>query len=399
MVMRITENMKFSTTVASLSDVQSQYNKVLEQMASQKRINKISDDPLGMTMLLGYREAKASLDQYQRNMDAAGGWLDMTESKLSGVGDLLTKASEIAVGQGTATASANTRSIAAQEVQQLKEEMLSLANSKYGNRYLFSGSQMDADPFSAVSGTARIEDPAAASANAFDGTATKGGTYTGTTNKTYAVKIVAGGSLADATYKVSADGGKTWGAELADLDAGTITLGDGVTLTFADSGANHLADDDLFTVRAYGEGYYNGNDENLTVDIGKGATISYNVTGADVFAGSGGGTNILKTLDDLKTALENNDQDGILAQVDKLEDARQQVSLATSKVGVTVNRLDLAGANLEDFSLKLAELTSETEDADITELATLLAMKELALQASYSTAAKLGQNTILDFLR
>jgi flagellin-like hook-associated protein FlgL len=63
-----------------------------------------------------------------------------------------------------------------------------------------------------------------------------------------------------------------------------------------------------------------------------------------------------------------------------------------------VNRLELAASNLQDFSLKLADLTSKTEDADITELATSLAMKELALQASYATAAKIGQNTILNFI-
>ncbi|MHB8829985.1 MAG: flagellar hook-associated protein FlgL, partial [Syntrophales bacterium] len=272
MVMRITENMKFNTTVASLSDVQGQYNSVLEKMASQKRINKISDDPLGMTMLLGYRQAGASLDQYRRNIDASSGWLTMTESKLTGTVELLTKASEIAIGQGTATASAGTRRIVAQEVGQLKEEMLSLANSQYGNRYLFSGSRMDAEPFSAVSGVARIDEPTAASANSFDGTVAKGGTYTGTANKTYAVKIVTGGALADATYKVSSDGGKTWGAEQTDLDAGTIALGDGVSLPFTDSGAVHLTEGDLFSVHAFAEGYYNGNDDNLTVDIGKGAT-------------------------------------------------------------------------------------------------------------------------------
>ncbi|MCK9362283.1 MAG: flagellar hook-associated protein FlgL [Syntrophales bacterium] len=399
MVMRITENMKFNTTSASLSNVQGQYNSVLEKMASQKRINKISDDPLGMTMLLDYRQSKASLDQYQRNIDASSGWLNVTESKLAGANELLTKASEIAIGQGTATATAQTRRIAAENVRQLKEEMLSLANSQYGNRYIFSGSRMDVAPFSATSGAARVDDPAAASANSFDGTVTKGGAYTGTTNKTYAVKIITGGTLADATYKVSADGGKTWGAAQTDPDTGTVTLGDGVTLTFTDSGAEHLTADDLFSVHAYPEGYYNGNDDNLSVDIGKGATISYNVTGADAFAGSSGGTDILKTLDDLKKALENNDQEGILAQMDKLEDARQQVSLSISKVGATMNRLELADSNLQDFSLKLADLTSKTEDADITELATTLAMKELALQASYATAAKLGQNTILDFIK
>jgi flagellar hook-associated protein 3 FlgL len=399
MAMRITENMKLNTTLASLSNVQSQYNSVLEQMSSQKRINKISDDPLGMTVLLGYRQVEASLDQYRSNIDASNGWLSLTETKLSSVGDLLTNASEIAVQQGTATASAESRLIMAENVRQLKEEMLSLANSKYGNRYLFSGSRMDTDPFSSASATARIDDPIAVSGNAFDGGVAKSGTYTGTTNKTYAVKIVSGGTPAVSpypTYLVSSDGGKTWGTVPTDLDTGTITLGDGISLTFT-AGAVDMAADDLFYVQAYAEGYYNGNDDDLTVNIGKDASISYNVTGADAFTASGG-VDIFKIFDDLKTALENDDKETILAQLDKLDTAQQQVNLAVSKVGALMNRLEIAGSNLEDFSLQITELKSETEDADIMELATSLATKELALQASYAVAAKIGRNTILDFI-
>jgi flagellar hook-associated protein 3 FlgL len=104
-------------------------------------------------------------------------------------------------------------------------------------------------------------------------------------------------------------------------------------------------------------------------------------------------------LDDLENALKNNDQEGILSTINKLADARQQISLSISKVGAVGNRTDVAATNLDDFKMKLAELTSKTEDADITELATSMAMKELALQASYATAAKLGQNTILNFMK
>ncbi|HLA27709.1 MAG TPA: flagellar hook-associated protein FlgL [Syntrophales bacterium] len=400
MAMRITENMKYSTSVSSMFNVQNQYNSILEKMASQKRINRISDDPLGMTMLLDFRQAGASIDQYQRNIDNTSGWLSSTESKLSIVGDLLTKATELAVGQGTATVSAESRRVAAESVQQLKEEMLSLANSKYAGRYLFAGSRMDIDPFSSTSQPARIDVPTSASANSFDGTVAAGGSYTGTTNKTYALKIVTGGILNDATYQVSSDGGKTWGAELDDLNTGTVTLSDGISLTFNDNGTNHLAAEDLFHVHAYGGGYYNGNNDDLILDIGRGASVAYNVTGEAVFTGSNGaGTDIFESLDELKTALANNDQQGILAQVDRLKDAREQANFYVSKVGTTMNRLELAKNNLQDFSQKLVELTSNTEDADVAGLATSLAMKEIALKATYVTASKIGSNTILDFIK
>jgi len=42
---------------------------------------------------------------------------------------------------------------------------------------------------------------------------------------------------------------------------------------------------------------------------------------------------------------------------------------------------------------------SNTEDADISEITTELAMKEIALKASYATASKIENLTILDFLK
>jgi flagellar hook-associated protein 3 FlgL len=399
MVMRITDNMRFNNTVASLANAQSQYDNVMEKMGSQKKINRISDDPLGMTMLLGYRKAQTSIDQYQRNIDNSNGWLAMTESKLTSAGDLLTKAREVAVGQGTATASAETRRIAADNVQQLKEEMLSLANSQYGGRYLFSGSRMDAAPFSTTSQPASIDSPSPASSNYFDGNVAVGGTYSATRNNTFVVKIINGGTLADATYQTSSDGGKTWGVEQTDLDIGTINLPDGITVTFTDSGSKHLAAGDMFSVHAYAAGYYRGDNTNLTMDVGKDATINYNITGETAFVGLNGGTDVFKALDDLKSALTNNDPQGILDQIDRLKTASDQVNLSISKIGTAMNRIDVSKSNLQDFRQQLTNLTSQTEDADIAELSISLATRQLALQACYSLASKIGNNTILDFIK
>lgn len=399
MVMRITENMKMNNAVWSLGKVQVQYDAILEQMATQKRINRISDDPTGMTMLMTYRQNQASIVQYQKNVDNSNGWLSMTESKLTSAQDLLTRAKELAIGQGTATATAESRRIAANNVEQLRQEMLSLANSMYGDRYLFSGSRMDAPPFVATAQPASIDSPLSSSSNIFDGTVTAGGTYTGDINKSYVVKIVNGGNLTDASYMVSADGGITWGTEQTDLDTGTVGLPDGISLTVTNSGTNNLAAGDMFTIRTFAAGNYQGNATKQGTEIGKGTTIDYNITGAEAFAGWGGGVDIFKTLDDLKTSLSSNDAKGITAQLDNLTSSFNQINLSIARIGGTMNRTEIAKSNLQDFNLQLTDLSSKTEDADIAALATSLSMKEIAMQASYATVAKIGSTTILDFLK
>jgi len=121
---------------------------------------------------------------------------------------------------------------------------------------------------------------AAADGNTFDGDVTSIGTYTGSENKTYVVKIVTGGALDVAEYQFSSDGGKTWNDDdplLQDLSR-TITLGDGISLDFA-AGTADLATDDIFYVQALAPGYYNGNGEEMSINIGEGESFTYSISG------------------------------------------------------------------------------------------------------------------------
>ena len=211
--MRITDNMKFNTVINNIFNTQGQYNDISEKLASQKKINRASDDPVAATKIIEIRRDKSANEQYKKNMDSANSWISATESHLLGAYDLLVKAQEIAVAQATGTGNASTRKIMAQNVQSLIDEMGSLANARMGDRYLFSGSRDDVAPFSTVPLAATIEAADAADGNTFGGGVGSSGAYTGSTNKTYVVKITdvtAGEFLGQAEYQFSSDGGKTW---------------------------------------------------------------------------------------------------------------------------------------------------------------------------------------------
>lgn len=401
MINRVTENIKFNMINNNLFNVESQYGEIMEKLSTQKNINRPSDDPVGTNNILDFRTSKAAIEQYSSNIDNVSGWISMTETKLNSIGDIIIQASEIAVSQGSATASADTRKTAAETLSPLIDEILSLANSKYGDSYLFGGSRTDSEPFSSVYSPATIDAAQSASANNFDGTCVSGGTYSSSVNKTYVVKIVDGGTLptlADATYRISDDGGTTWGEVQTDLSV-PITLGDGITMTFTDNGARHLAANDLFQASGYAAGYYRGNNDKMSVGIGKNNNFNYNITGSDIFTTqSGGSADIFQHLNDLKTALESNDAEGIRAQIDNLKNAQTQVTQYESSCGSKINSLDTTKSNHEDLDLLITSMMSTVEDADVTKLITDFQMKQIAMQASYNMAAQIGKMTILDYL-
>lgn len=403
MLSRVTENMKFSAATSNLTQIESKYNDLIEQISSQKQINKPSDDPIGMSRILDLRKTKSSIEQYQRNIDNSKGWLTETESKLTSVNDLLVQARELATAQASGTATAETRQIAASSLEQILDEILSLSNSQYNGRYLFAGSSTDAAPFSAEAGATRTEIHAAGG-NAFDGTVDdSGSTFTGTANKTYVVKIVGGGNFTDATYQVSTDGGATFDPTVyEDLDSGSIAVTDGsdvIRFNFT-AGTRDFSAGDVFSINAYPSGYYTGNSEDLSVNIGYNTSFAYNISGDKIFTDQGGGSvDVFGVLGSLKSAMESNDTDGIQSQIDNLKSAMDTVNLRIAECGTKTNRLEMSKSNLTSMSDQITEQTSNIEDADITKLITDYSMKQVALQAAYRIAASVGQNTIMNFLK
>jgi flagellar hook-associated protein 3 FlgL len=178
-----------------------------------------------------------------------------------------------------------------------------------------------------------------------------------------------------------------------------VSIGSGISVTFIDNGTTQPAEGDIFRIDALPAGYYNGNGDKPSVEIGKGLTIDYGITGEEVFTALGPkSVDIFKTLNDLKTSLENDDTAGIRDQIDKLDGALSQVNLARAKCGTITNSLEINGNNLTQLETGITELLSSTEDADVAALITEFKMKELALQATYSMAAELGQNSIMNFI-
>jgi len=156
--MRVTNNLMADTVKGNLFKNTERLLDIQNTIASGKRINKPSDDPIGMGKVLDYRKTISTIDQYSRNIGHAQSWLGLADSALSSVDELLMRAKELAVSQATETSSQETRAIAAEEVKNIYDQILQLANTKSGNSYIFAGHITDTAPFSrdadGVEGTA-----------------------------------------------------------------------------------------------------------------------------------------------------------------------------------------------------------------------------------------------------
>ncbi len=109
------------------------------QVSTGKRINKPSDDPVGLVSVLGVKDTLRQMDQYQTDVNFGQSWLGSTETALNSVLDRLQRAKELAEQMATGTYSDQQRAAAAAEMTNIYDQIITLANTKLNNRYIFAG--------------------------------------------------------------------------------------------------------------------------------------------------------------------------------------------------------------------------------------------------------------------
>jgi flagellar hook-associated protein 3 FlgL len=145
--MRVTQNMMSNIFVRNLQKQTEAMLQRQEQLASQKRINRPSDDPAGMARVLDGRSSLAAIDQYVENIKQGKTRLEITETTLEQVDDLVQQAGDLARANSGEEITADQREFAAENIKEIYDHIMQLANSRFGGRYMFAGYQTDTAPF------------------------------------------------------------------------------------------------------------------------------------------------------------------------------------------------------------------------------------------------------------
>ena len=144
---RVSENSSVHSINYAVGKTKSKVEDLQMKGSTLKRVSKPSDDPIGNVELLAIRSQNIDAGQYLRNVNFAGTQLSYTENVLEELTDLLTKAKELAIGQASSIYSPEIREGVSKEIHQLRNQALSLANKRMGNRYIFSGQKVLTRPF------------------------------------------------------------------------------------------------------------------------------------------------------------------------------------------------------------------------------------------------------------
>ncbi|OXT08737.1 flagellar hook-associated protein FlgL [Thermoanaerobacterium thermosaccharolyticum] len=146
--MRVTNNMLVMNFMSDYNSNLERLQKDQNMLSTGKKVSKPSDDPVAVANTLKIKTEMARNDAYTKNTDDARSWLDLTDTALGQIGDLLQNARELAVQGSNGTLTPNNMQSIAAQVDQIKQQLIQVGNTQYNGRYIFAGYKTDTKPFS-----------------------------------------------------------------------------------------------------------------------------------------------------------------------------------------------------------------------------------------------------------
>ncbi len=150
--MRITNQMLGQNLMLNLTTVQDKLNTDQNQLSSGHRIFLPSDDPVGIESALRIESTLTAVHSWRANADQGLSFLQTTDGALNNVMTMLQRARELAVQGASDTIGAQGRADIAKEAQQILEQTGVVANTKFGSKYLFGGTNTN-QPWDAATST------------------------------------------------------------------------------------------------------------------------------------------------------------------------------------------------------------------------------------------------------
>ncbi len=130
----------------NLSQSYANMGKYQDQLATGKKINRPSDDPVVAMKGLTYRTNLMEVEQYKRNFSEAYTWTENTDAALDKATQALQRMRELTVQASNGTYEGDQRKAIEEEIKQLKEHLVTIANSKVGDKYIFNGTNTSNEP-------------------------------------------------------------------------------------------------------------------------------------------------------------------------------------------------------------------------------------------------------------
>lgn len=137
---RFTQRLMVEHSLSSLQSGLGRLARTQEQLSTGRVLNRPSDSPTGTNAAMRLRSQVAAQTQYARNAEDGKSWLAQIDSTVTSMLDRVNRVRDLTLrGASTGSSDAQSRAAMATEVEQIRAELLALANTQHLGRPIFGG--------------------------------------------------------------------------------------------------------------------------------------------------------------------------------------------------------------------------------------------------------------------
>lgn len=372
--MRTTYNMMISNLSYWTEKQLERFYDAQTVVASGRAVNKASDNPKATGGIMSDTVTISECAQYEANIQKAAQWIELGSTTLDTVSSLLSSAKEIV--ESASADSAGTTDYA-EQLQSICDQIVSLANTKEGSVYTYSGSSSLTEPFS---NTASIADGTAGSIKFGLVDAASSVTITITDSSGAVVRTISAASGSEGINTIAWDGRDDSGALLAD---GEYSF----SVTAADASGS--------TVDSYLA--YQGGEKSKTAIIGSDYSVTLNNDGDSIFGAA------ISSLAQAISAL--NSTSGSYSASDLVEELQGAIDTLTAEQVTLSNvnsQLDLSESRIEQLNTYVSGNISTLQGSDTADVeAATIEMEALETaheSALETTSAALNMKNLIYYI-
>ena len=138
--MRITNNMMLNNSMSNINGNKVNVNNMNNQMASQKKIQRPSENPVIAIRSLRLRSTLSEIDQYyENNIPDAESWMNLTETAITNMNSILKNIRDLCVQGAQDSLTPDDRKTILTQLEKLRDQIYAEGNAEYAGRTVFTG--------------------------------------------------------------------------------------------------------------------------------------------------------------------------------------------------------------------------------------------------------------------
>jgi flagellar hook-associated protein 3 FlgL len=145
--MRVADSMKYNLFMLRYNSVKSSMDRVQEQIATQKKVLRPSDDPVAFSTFVETSAESNLYNQFSRNIEKVRMYGSMYNTCFTTINDRLSVAKEIVISYASGVMDDSLRENAITQVKDIIEHLVTIGNSVMGDTYIFGGKESNVPPF------------------------------------------------------------------------------------------------------------------------------------------------------------------------------------------------------------------------------------------------------------